>query len=71
MIYRIRHLLVIQDIYPSGKLQMGIEDDDFLFMDLGKIVKQQLGTGPVVRNISEFIQNEDIRPVQLLHSVAE
>ena len=50
---------------------MGIEDDDFLFMDLGKIVKQQLGTGPVVRNISEFIQNEDIRPVQLLHSVAE
>ena len=44
---RSSHLLVIQDIYPSGKLQIGIEDDDFLFMDLGKIVKQQLGTGPV------------------------
>ena len=28
-------------------------------MDLGKIVKQQLGTGPVVRDIPEFIQNED------------
>ena len=65
------HLLIIQDIYPSGKLQIGIEDDDFLFMDLGKIVKQQLGTGPIVRNISEFIQNEDIRPVQLLVKLCE
>ena len=60
------HLLVIQDIYPSGKLQIGIKDYDFLFMDLGKIIKQQLGTGPVVRDIPEFIQNEDICLIQLL-----
>ena len=45
------HLLIIQDIYPSGKLQMGIKDNGFLFMDLGKIVKQQLGAGLVMRDI--------------------
>lgn len=50
------HLLIIQDIYPSGKLQICIKDNDFLFMDLGKIVKQQLGTGSVVRDIPEFLQ---------------
>ena len=52
------HLLIIQDIYPSGKLQIGIKDNDFLFMDLGKIVKQQLGTGPVVRDIRDTCSNE-------------
>ena len=60
------HLLIIQDIYPSGKLQICIKDNDFLFMDLGEIVKQQLGTSPVVRDIPEFIQNEDICLIQLL-----
>ena len=65
------HLLIIQDIYPSGKLQIGIKDYDFLFMDLGKIVKQQLGTGPVVRDIPEFIQNEDICLIQLLVKLRE
>ena len=60
------HLLIIQDIYPPGKLQICIKDNDLLFMDLGKIVKQQLGTSPVVRDIPEFIQNEDICFIQLL-----
>ena len=60
------HLLIIQYIYLSGKLQISIKDNDFLFMDLGKLVKQQRGTGSIVRDIPEFIQNEDICLIQLL-----
>lgn len=59
-----RHLLIIQYIDPSGEFQICIQDDDFLLMDLGKVVKQQLGTCPVIGNISEFIQDQDICPGQ-------
>lgn len=44
-----RHLLIIQYIDPSGEFQICVQDDDFLLMDLGKVVKQQLGTCPVIR----------------------
>ena len=58
------HLLIIQYVDPSGEFQICIQDDDFLFMNLGKIVKQQLGTCPVIGNIPELIQNQDICPGQ-------
>lgn len=60
------HLLIIQYVDPSGEFQICIQDDDFLFMNLGKIVKQQLGTCPVIGNIPELIQNQDICPGQFL-----
>ena len=60
------HILIIQDISPSGKLQICIKDNDFLFMNLGKIIKQQLSTGPIVRGMPEYIQDEDICLIQLL-----
>ena len=40
-------------------------------MDLGQIVKQELGPGPVVRYISEFIQDDDLCRVKFLLQLAE
>ena len=42
------HLLIVQYVDPSGEFQICIQDDDFLLMDLGKVVKQQLGSCPVI-----------------------
>ena len=58
------HLLIVQYVDPSGEFQICIQDDDFLLMDLGKVVKQQLGSCPVIGNISEFIQDQDVCPGQ-------
>lgn len=35
-----RHLLVVEHIDPSGKLQVRIQYDRFMLMDLGEIVKE-------------------------------
>ena len=52
------HLLIIQNIYPSGKFQICIEYYYLarIIADLLKEVKQYIDAVSVIRYISEFIQ---------------
>jgi len=43
------HLLIVEDIDPPGEFQVRVEDDGFVFMYLGEIIKQELCSGAVVR----------------------
>ena len=58
------HLLVIQDIDPAGELKIRVQDHLLLFMDLRHVVKQQLRTHPVIRHVTEFIQDQDFCFIQ-------
>jgi len=50
------HLLIIEDIDPSGEFQVRVDDDGFTLMYPGEIIKQKLGPGSIVRDVSPFIQ---------------
>lgn len=54
------HTLVVKNIHPLGKLQVRIQNDRFLLVYLRQIIKQKLLTGPVIWNIAEFIQDQDL-----------
>ena len=54
------HPLVVKNIHPLGEFQVCIQDDRFLLVYLRQIIKQKLRTVPVIWNIAEFIQNQDL-----------
>lgn len=54
------HPLVIKNIHPLGEFQVRIQDDRFLLVYLRQIIKQKLRTVPVIWNIAEFIQDQDL-----------
>ena len=53
------HLLIVEDIDPPGEFQVRVEDDGFVFVYLGEIIKQELCSGAVVRNIPPLVQDND------------
>ena len=55
------HLLIIQNVYPSGEFQICIEYYYLarIITDLGKEVKQYIDAVPVIGDISEFIDHID------------
>ncbi len=57
------HLLIIQDIYPSGEFEVCVQYHAFLFMYLREVIKQQLGSCTVVWYIPKLIQDQDGRTV--------
>lgn len=54
------HPLVVKNIHPLGEFQVRIQDDRFLLVYLRQIIKQKLRTVPVIWNIAEFIQDQDL-----------
>ena len=55
------HLLIIQNVDPSGEFQISIEYYDLarIITDLGKEVEQYIDAVPVIGDISEFIDHID------------
>lgn len=54
------HSLVVKNIHPLREFQVRIQDDRFLLVYLRQIIKQKLRTVPVIWNIAEFIQDQDL-----------
>ena len=66
-----RHLFVIKDIDPSGEFEIRVQDHLFLFVDLRHVIKQQLRTHPVIRHVTEFIQDQDFCFIQFFKELLE
>jgi len=52
------HLLIVEDIDPSGKLQVRVEDDGFTLMYPGEVIEQELSSCSIVRDVSPFVQDD-------------
>ena len=57
---RSRHLLIIQNIHPSGEFQIRVQYHDLcrIIADLRQKVEQYIDAIPVVGYVAEFIQDQ-------------
>ena len=49
------HLFIIENVDPTGKLDIGVDDQRIAFITLGDHLKQQLGADSIQRYVTPLV----------------